>query len=423
MFEKWDQRRDIIFKIPTDFDLLDLFSYLASKIFGSAETEDGVSREWLTSELRKFFESWYLEKAKALQAARSLVDFITGRAWVIYDVGPNVFKFTHRTFLEYFFARHLLSSSDSIATLIRQHLLSRVRNSEWDVIAHLAVQTAVFRDAGKMVQAAETIASIIEDQFPDARSRVAFLTFVAKALEYLLLPERQYFNLIKQVVESVIGVGALSNPGAVSVFSVLISSTRRRETIAQSAVCEVIKRVIRNLNNPVERTFAMFVICVGYNYSYLPRFFDAPAPAWQVAITNSLYFEAIRNDLQPFNRKRAFIEHSEARLYLYAHQEGRYELYQKFGLDAFYSDGSNRIVAEVPDLIQLAICEAATDDQERQVPHGRQSSATDAVKLIDALFAMIMQGKRVEVGPNCVMAPSEEISAAVTHILYDLANS
>ena len=110
---------------------------------------------------------------------------------MIYDVGPNVFKFTHRTFLEYFFARHLLSSSDSIATLIRQHLLSRVRNSEWDVIAHLAVQTAVFRDAGKMVQAAETIASIIEDQFPDARSRVAFLTFVAKALEYLLLPERQ----------------------------------------------------------------------------------------------------------------------------------------------------------------------------------------------------------------------------------------
>ena len=140
---------------------------------------------------------------------------------------------------------------------------------------------------------------------------------------------------------------------------------------------------------------------------------------WRLQI--ALYFEAIRNDLQPFNRKRAFIEHSEARLYLYAHQEGRYELYQKFGLDAFYSDGSNRIVAEVPDLIQLAICEAATDDQERQVPHGRQSSATDAVKLIDALFAMIMQGKRVEVGPNCVMAPSEEISAAVTHILYDLA--
>ena len=45
MFEKWDQRREIIFNIPVDFDLLDLFSYLASKIFGSADTEDGVSRD------------------------------------------------------------------------------------------------------------------------------------------------------------------------------------------------------------------------------------------------------------------------------------------------------------------------------------------------------------------------------------------
>src|SRR5439155_8392285 len=57
MFEKWDQRRDIIFKIPVDFDLLDLFSYLASKIFGSADTEDGVSREWLVAQLRAFFEN------------------------------------------------------------------------------------------------------------------------------------------------------------------------------------------------------------------------------------------------------------------------------------------------------------------------------------------------------------------------------
>ena len=111
---------------------------------------------------------------------------------------------------------------------------------------------------------------------------------------------------------------------------------------------------------------------------------------------------------------------SEARLYLYAHQEGRYELYQKFRLDAFYSDGSNRSWQKCRTY-SAGHFEAATDDQERQVPHGRQSSATDAVELIDALFAMIMQGKRVEVGPNCVMAPSEEISAAVTHILYDLA--
>ena len=54
MFEKWDQRRDIIFKIPVDFELLDLFSFLANKIFGSAENEDGVSKDWLLTEVRVF---------------------------------------------------------------------------------------------------------------------------------------------------------------------------------------------------------------------------------------------------------------------------------------------------------------------------------------------------------------------------------
>ena len=102
MFEKWDQRRDIFVDIPTDFDLLDVFAYLASEIFGSAETEDGVSREWLITTLRSFFERWYLERPKAIKVARSLVDFVTGRAWVMCEIGPNVFKFTHRTFLEYF---------------------------------------------------------------------------------------------------------------------------------------------------------------------------------------------------------------------------------------------------------------------------------------------------------------------------------
>lgn len=212
MFEKWDQRRSIIFQIPIDFDLLDLFSFLASKIFGSADTEDGVSREWLTGQLRIFFEGWYLDKAKATLAAKSLVEFITGRAWVMYDVGPNVFKFTHRTFLEYFFARHLLSSSDSINTLIRTYLLTKIMNSEWDVVAHLALQTAVFRDAGKMSQAADTLQAILDGGFPDVRSRISFLVFVSRSLEYLLLPEFGIARSLRQLARRQLRWGLIANP-------------------------------------------------------------------------------------------------------------------------------------------------------------------------------------------------------------------
>ena len=197
-----DQRRDIIFEIPTDFDLLDVFSYLASQIFGSAETEDGVTRDWLIAALRTFFESWYLERPKALKVARSLVTFITGRAWVMCEVGPKVFKFTHRTFLEYFFARHLVSTSESVTELIKAKLLDRLIRSEWDVIVHLALHTVVFRDVGKMNQAADCLLSILKSVTLPPEQELALISFVARALEYLVLPEPKYQELVRSVTSA-----------------------------------------------------------------------------------------------------------------------------------------------------------------------------------------------------------------------------
>ena len=98
--------------------------------------------------------------------------------------------------MEYFFARHLLSSSESIDGLIRSKLLEKV-NAEWDVIAHLALQTAVFRDAGKMLQAADTLSSILAEPRRSDKEQMAFLMFLAGALEYLLLPEGRYYDLVR----------------------------------------------------------------------------------------------------------------------------------------------------------------------------------------------------------------------------------
>jgi predicted NACHT family NTPase len=175
MFEKWDQRRDIFVEIPTDFDLLDVFAYLASEIFGSAETEDGVSGEWLITTLRNFFEKWYLERPRAVKVARSLVTFITGRAWVMCEIGPKVFKFTHRTFLEYFFARYLISTSESVSDLIKSKLFDRVVYSQWDVIVHLALHAVVFRDVGKMNQAADTLLTISRSVTMPPQEELAFI--------------------------------------------------------------------------------------------------------------------------------------------------------------------------------------------------------------------------------------------------------
>ena len=187
---------------------MDVFAYLASKIFGSAETEEGVNRDWLILELRKYFEVWYLEKPRALKAARTLVSFITGRAWVMYEVGSGVYKFTHRTFLEYFFARHLISSSESVSELIRKKLMDKVISSQWDVISHLALHSIVYRDGGKMVQAANVMLDIcLNAKFPP-NEKLGFLLFASKSIEYLVLPEQLYLSLCLNIFELSIINGA-----------------------------------------------------------------------------------------------------------------------------------------------------------------------------------------------------------------------
>jgi hypothetical protein len=420
MFEKWDQRRDIIFKIPTDFDLLDLFSFLASKIFGSPETEDGVSREWLISELRLFFENWYLEKAKALQAARSLVEFITGRAWVMYDVGPNVFKFTHRTFLEYFFARHLISTSDSINTLIRFHLFPKVSNSQWEVIGHLALQTAVFRDAGKMLQAADAVVSILKDEFRDSKARLTFLIFVSKSLEYLLLPERRYYEIIKLIVESAVALGANYDPAAVSVFNTLIGATRKRETIAQSAVYEALREKLK-LATSAEQLFAMFSISTFNETPYLLRFVEAPAPAWELAKLNNRYFEKLRREFQHINFSRALNNIADGRMYLFVYEDGFKELFDRFGLDVLYSTQTYSILRELPDVIQLGILSVASTGRRRAGNSDQSSPASRA--FINSIADMILREKHVTVPGSYISAESRLLTDAAVHTLYDLSKA
>ena len=184
MFEKWDQNRNIIFDRPRDFDLLDLFSFLAREIFGNSERENGVILDWLRQKTRLFFQEYYVERPRAVQTAAALVDFVTGRAWVMCDVGPKIYKFTHRTFLEFFVARELISQSVGVPDLIKDRLLSHVKRSEWEVMSHLALHMAVYRDGGKMRQAADTLFHIVTNAEVQDEEQAVLCNFTACALEY-----------------------------------------------------------------------------------------------------------------------------------------------------------------------------------------------------------------------------------------------
>jgi predicted NACHT family NTPase len=120
MFERWDPDRDIKAEVPADFDKLHLFSTLASEIFGDPELAAGVETRWLTGEIQKYLEALYENKAQATAATKAIVKFITGRAWVMTDVGDGIFAFTHQTFLEYFFARYVDEKADTVAEVLNE---------------------------------------------------------------------------------------------------------------------------------------------------------------------------------------------------------------------------------------------------------------------------------------------------------------
>ena len=137
MFERWDPDRNIRAEIPKDFDRLQLFTQLASKVFPLPELSAGVDAQWLEREVKSYFEELYQDKAKAFEAAKSVVKFITGRAWVMSEKGDGVYAFTHQTFLEYFFARHIDDICDTVENVF-DTMREKIIGGEWDVVAHLS---------------------------------------------------------------------------------------------------------------------------------------------------------------------------------------------------------------------------------------------------------------------------------------------
>lgn len=199
MFEKWDPDRDIKADVPSNFDRLQLFSSVASKIFGNPEFSGGVKEEWLELEVRSFFQEVYENKAQAYTAAKALVSFITGRAWVMSDVGDKVFAFTHQTFLEYFFARYIDDMHDTVKEVISA-VMPRVLNREWDMVSHLSLQIKTHRNLRRQNEALDELRSALA-YGGDKRQQSALISFSARSLEYLAGAEVHIKPLLVEIVE------------------------------------------------------------------------------------------------------------------------------------------------------------------------------------------------------------------------------
>ncbi|SDP35501.1 NACHT domain-containing protein [Pedococcus dokdonensis] len=140
MFDSWDRNRGIRPTLSFQSHMMGALDALALYMYGSGLNEAGLTRALLVKRLAK-----YLKKRRfrtfdeARAAAANFVDHCSGRAWILSEVSPERYTFTHATFIEYFAARQLTRQAKNpkaLAEVMRQKVLA----AEWDVVCQLAVQ-------------------------------------------------------------------------------------------------------------------------------------------------------------------------------------------------------------------------------------------------------------------------------------------
>jgi len=184
LFERWDSLREISSDVPDAHRLFSLLSFVASEMYLRAELQGGATREWLRRVIKDYFVSDYTDnaEARASHAADKFLEHLAGRAWVLRAVGSDQYEFTHRTFMEFFFAKHLNDKNLSLDKLVDE-LAPRVISAEWNVPSHLAIQIAV---GGKRNYAEHVVRRLIQlYRAANNTAKPVVAEFIGRATEYL----------------------------------------------------------------------------------------------------------------------------------------------------------------------------------------------------------------------------------------------
>lgn len=145
LFRKWDSRRRIHLNLRAGHLLERILQHLAWWLFDNRQAQVAATKSELIRETTKFLHGRGFESEDdAREASSEFVDFSRGRMWVFSEMGTTaageqLYSFTHRTFLEYFAAKHLAYTCDTPEKLA-VNLVQPVATNKWEIVAELAVQ-------------------------------------------------------------------------------------------------------------------------------------------------------------------------------------------------------------------------------------------------------------------------------------------
>ncbi|MBI2266486.1 MAG: hypothetical protein HYU64_15200, partial [Armatimonadetes bacterium] len=208
LFVKWDKSRGIQVTIPFEAHLYFAVAYLALSIFTHPELQTGVTERDLVRLTADYLLKYRFEdRPEAEKAAKEFIEFCAGRAWVFTDMGTTaegerIFQFTHRTFLEYFTAHHLVRTHRTPKEL-KGALLPRLLERARDVVAQIAFQLQNKNIEGAGDNLLRLFLS--EANTRDQCQKFNILSFAARCLEFLVPSPPVLRQIVETCINSCIG--------------------------------------------------------------------------------------------------------------------------------------------------------------------------------------------------------------------------
>lgn len=210
LFERWDKDRGIAVQLRAEAHIKPALMYLAHWIYTDQSLQEGVTERKLIAKMTEYLcPKFYEHLEEAEPAAREFVQFCRGRAWVFSGVGrtaedEELYKFTHRTFLEYFTAFRLVRLHRTPADLAGA-LLPRMAKKEWDNVAEMA-----FHLQEESVEGAwdELLEAVLEGAgAAEEEERENLLTFAARCLQFMVPSAEMQRKVTSQCLEACLAWG------------------------------------------------------------------------------------------------------------------------------------------------------------------------------------------------------------------------